>query len=490
LELLRSLDLNQAAPIGFLEAEKLAITLLGSDEHALRLLPLLASLLAIVVFCLAAQQLLRPLAAAVSVAAFALLDPLILYSATVKQYAFDVLAAVAILALALVLEQYRLRRLDIVALTLFGASLVWFSHASVFALGGLAVVLLISCIGSRDWPRTAALLAMSGAWAVSFLVEFFLSRENLTGIVGGFSEESGRLLTPRQDDPSMFIGVTDRLRYLVGLEDTASGDPILGSLPAGVNRGLTVLILIMAVAGFVSLVRRRTRFAVVLATPPVLAALASAMHQYPLVGRTLLFLLPSLALCVGEGAQVLISTTARRGLTVLAAVVVASAVAAIAILPATYAFHPRRGQEMRQALNYLGMRHQRGDTLYVSNQAQYAFAYYHLCSCSTFEPRAAWSFSTTSGGRDQRTAAVESRTPKLIIEANPPSREALSAVTKPLIGRPRVWLMFADALDVDKQRLLDYLDRSGRRVDQFQASGPSGIATSLYLYDLRTAGEE
>jgi hypothetical protein len=484
-ELLRALDFNQAAPIGFLEAEKLTITILGRDEYALRLLPLLASLLAIVVFYRVTQKLLRPLAATAAVAAFALLDPLVYYSATVKQYTFDVAGAVVILALALVLERRPLRRLDLLALTFFGGFLVWFSHASVFALGGLALLLGINSIGARDWRRTAALLAMIAVWAASFAVEFLLSRSNLTGILGSFGAGQDAFLTPRQGGPSLFDRGTDRLRYLVGLEDTASGHPILASLPAGVNRGLTVLILLVAIAGFLSLVRRRTRFALALATPTVIAAVASAAHQYPLVGRTLLFVIPSLALCIGEGAQVLLSMTARRSLTTIAAAVMMSSLAAIAILPAIHVVRPRTSEEMKQALTYLGIHHRRNDTLYVSKQAQYAFAYYHLCGCSTFDPRAAWSFSTTSGRRDEGEVAVESRTPKLIIEASPVGDESISAAIKSLIGRARVWVLFADAPDYQKKPLLDYLDRYGRRLQRFRASGPPEIAASLYLYDLR-----
>lgn len=484
-ELLRALEFNQAAPVGFLEAEKLTITILGRDEYALRLLPLLASLFAIVVFYRLAQKLLRPLAATGAVAAFALLDPLVYYSTTVKQYAFDVAGAVVVLALALALEQRPLRRLDVLALTFFGSLLVWFSHASVFALGGLALLLGIRCIGDRDWRRAPALIALVGIWAASFAVEFLLTRSNLVGIVRSIGAERGVLLTPSPGGYSWFDRATDRLRYLVGFEDTASGDPILASFPSGVNRGLTVIILLVAGAGFISLVRQRTRFALLLATPPALALIASAGHQYPLVGRTLLFVLPSVALCIGEGAEVLLSMTVRRSLTTIAAAVIVSSLAAIAILPAIHVVRPRTSEEMKQALTYLGIHHRRNDTLYVSKQAQYAFAYYHLCGCSTFDPRAAWSFSTTSGRRDEGEVAVESRTPKLIIEASPVGDESISAAIKSLIGRARVWVLFADAPDYQKKPLLDYLDRYGRRLQRFRASGPPEIAASLYLYDLR-----
>jgi len=484
-ELYRGLDFNQAAPIGFLEAEKLTIAIFGRDEYALRLLPLLASILAMLVFYRVAQKLLPPLAATTAVAAFALLDPLVYYSATAKQYAFDLAGGVVILALALVLEGRPLRRLDLLALTAFGGVLVWFSHASVFVLAGFGVLLAIRFIGDRDWKSTAALLAMIGLWAASFAFEFLLSRSNLTRILDSFGAGDDAVLTPGQGGASWFDRATDRLRYLFGLEDTASGQPILGSLPSGVNQGLTVMILIVVAVGFVSLLGRRPQIALLLAIPPVFAVLASAQEQYPLVGRTLLFVLPSVALCIGEGAQVLLSAATRRSLTPIAAAAVACSLAVIAILPAIHALHPRKNQEMKQALKYLGLHHRRGDTLYVSMQAQYALAYYHLCGCSSFDARAVWPFSITPGGGDGRVHALETRSPKLIIEGSPPAHDVRSAVTNSLIGRARVWVLFAEAPDYEKKPLLDDLDRYGRRLQHYRASSRSSTAASLYLYDLR-----
>jgi hypothetical protein len=485
-ELIGALDFNQAAPVGFLEAEKLIIAIFGSDEYALRFLPLLLSLAAIVLFCGVAQRVLRPSAALVAVATFALLDPLVYYSATAKQYAFDVIAAVAILTLALVLEERPLRRRDFLALTLLGGVLVWFSHASVFVLGGLALLLGIRCVGDRDWRRTSALVAMVGVWAASFAVEYLLTRSNLAGIVGSFGADGGgELLTPGQPGASEFGRATDRLRYLVGLEDTASGEPILASLPSYVNRSLTVLILLVVAVGFISLLRQRPRLALFLATPAALAAIASAGDQYPLVGRTLLFLLPSVALCIGEGARVLLALIARKSLIATVAVAITASILAIAILPTIHVFEPRRTEEMKLALRYLGMHHRNDDALYVSNQGQYAFAYYHLCGCASFDPRAVWPFSIASDRRGQRAAAVEARSPDLIIEAGPSAGDEVRTVIKPLVGRSRVWVLFADTHDYEKEPLLDYLDMHGRRLQHFRAPGPSGVAASLYLYDLR-----
>ena len=92
-DLLKTLDFNQAAPLGYLTIVKGSSALLGGGEYALRLPALLASLGSIVLFAVASRRLLPPVGAIVATAVFALFDPLIYYSAAAKPYAFDVLAA-------------------------------------------------------------------------------------------------------------------------------------------------------------------------------------------------------------------------------------------------------------------------------------------------------------------------------------------------------------------------------------------------------------
>ncbi len=481
-QLLRALDFNQAGPLGFLEAQKVAITVFGRSEYALRLLPFLASLLAVVLFYRIASRVLRPRAATLAVAVFALLDPLILYSATAKQYALDVAGAVLILQAALIVERRPLCGRRLLALGAFGAVLVWFSHAAVFGLAALAGLLALRVLESRKWILAPMVLAVVALWSVSFALQYVLSRSSLSGILGAFQQGGGDAFKPTGSGPTWFVDTIDRLRYVVGLEDAASGQPVLASLAPEVNRSLAVLIVIVGVVGFVSLLRRRARLALMLGVPPGLAAVASTLGQYPIVGRTLLFALPSVALCVGGGIDLFARVQSTKPLRALSAAIAVLCLVAIAILPTAHTVRPRASQEMKEALRYLSVNSERGDALYVSSGAQYAVAYYHLCGCSSFDPATRWPFSSVS--RRGTAIPVRSRSPDLVIESGPATADLM-----PLLGRERVWVLLAEMFPEERTLLLDYLGNHGTQLQHFETRGPSPAAASLHLYDLRSSGD-
>jgi hypothetical protein len=472
--LLHALDFNQAAPLGFLEMQKLAVTLFGRSEYALRLLPLLSSLVSLVVFSVAARKLLHPFAAMLAVVVFALLDPLVYYSATGKQYALDVATAVLVLAVALRFESRPPGRVGLIALAPFGAIVVWLSHPAAFVLAALGTVLALREWGSRRWLHSTALLAVFAAWGGSFTVQYVLSRSNLSRIVGAFEQGGGGAFKPTGGGPAWFDATIDRLQYVVGLEETTSGRPVFGS-GVGISRALTILLLIVAAVGLASLVRSRPRMALMLVFPPVLAGVASTLHEYPLVGRTLLFALPSAALCLGEGLRVVATVRSPRWLSAAAGAVAVTCVGAITILPASHVLHPRANEEMKQALRYLGLRQRSGDGLYVSPNAQYAVAYYHLCGCAAFDPATVWPFATTSG---TGLRALSSRSPRLVISSG-----SVNADVRPLRGRRRVWILVSELPAGETGALLADLGKLGTLLHSFRASAPSAIAAALYLYD-------
>ncbi len=89
LQLLEPLDYHQVCPVLFLWAEATAVRLLGFNEYALRLLPLLVSIASLFLFRRVAAQLLRGWALVFAVGWFAVSYPMIRYAAEAKPYGTD-----------------------------------------------------------------------------------------------------------------------------------------------------------------------------------------------------------------------------------------------------------------------------------------------------------------------------------------------------------------------------------------------------------------
>src|ERR1700722_20601703 len=128
-QLWQPLDHKQGAPVGFLGIEKWAVTMFGTSEYALRLFPLLAGIVSIVLFYLLARRVVRSMAVPLALALFALSPTLIYYASEVKQYSSDVAVALLLVYLAVTKR--------ILLLGICGAVAIWFSHPAVFVLGGI-----------------------------------------------------------------------------------------------------------------------------------------------------------------------------------------------------------------------------------------------------------------------------------------------------------------------------------------------------------------
>lgn len=481
-ELLATLDFNQAAPLGYLMVTKGSSTLFGGSEYALRLPALLASLGSLILFAVASRRLLRPTGAVVALAVFSLLDPLVYYSAIAKPYAFDVLVATAVLAAAPEMLSTRTTLQNSLLLVMGAIAVAVVSYGALLILAALVTLLLLREIRHSSARRVVAIWALAAAILAAVAIPILVSQSGLRGIQRSFGTGDRiagvQLLTTQSGADGLLTDVTSRLRYLVGLEDTAPGTPVLGSLPEPVNQALTVLALAIVTAGFVSLVLRSRAVAGLVALPPIFALAASAAGLYPLVGRTLLFLLPSIGLCIGEAAGRARELASRRVPAARAGVVaVAVGVGAIALLPAQHLLRPRLDEEMRSPLAFIGEHRRSGDALYVSAESQYGVAYYHLCRCAPFDVASQWPFSITAG-RAQTAPAIEASSP-LLTAGQGAAEQELAAIR----FQNRVWILTSGLLPSRRSRLEADLDARGRRLLTFVPDAPQTEAAVAYLYD-------
>ncbi len=285
--LLAPLENAQMAPYGWLWAARLAIEVVGPTVLAARIPSFLAGVAALGVFAWLAWRGagLRPWPACFAIAAFALLEPQIYFSAEVKQYSADVLAACLGLLAFLRLRGAPLAAGQAAGLALFGAVLVWFSHPAAFILAGVGLGLFGARAQARDWRGVFLLAGIGAAWLLSFAVMLWLSAADPTFAFKRAEAFHGRFAPLPPTGPADLMWYWNAMHWLF--------DALGFALP-----GLGALVLL---AGAVALARRDPWLAVAALLPLPVAVLASAAELYPFWHRMLLFLAPGLLIGMAAG---------------------------------------------------------------------------------------------------------------------------------------------------------------------------------------------
>jgi hypothetical protein len=440
-ELLQPLDDVQAAPIGFLFAERLAVNLFGSSEYALRLVPLLCGIASVFLFWRLARQLLPPVGVVVSLAIFAVSRQLIYFSAEVKQYSLDVTAALFLWwAFARLERQLEQGWRGPALAALLGGIVVWFSYPAVFVLGGVGIHWFWQ--GMHVPSRTALLVrGLVGAVAVgSFTVAY------LTAHV--VNEQTMQELWRRSAAPLLPRSLEDLAWFKAGIMT-------LAALPLGWTAlGLVAL---TAFIGTVALWQHDRTWFCWFGGALMLTYLASALGKYPLAARLWVFLSPVIILLVAKGIEEVWRRT-RPTLPVLAPALTVLLLAQPLVSAGHQLLHPREREEVRPLLEHVRQHHKQGDLLYLYHAAEFATRYY--------------------AGRGlafpgEVIVSVRGRGNWSMYEQD----------LERLRGRARVWVLFSH---VERQKgfdeenlILQWLDRTGVRLDTQRRTG-----ASVYLYDL------
>ncbi len=447
-ELFTPPDYGQVGPVGFLVLERVAATLFGQSEYALRLVPLLAGVASLFLFRRIAARILPPTAVPLAMALFAFNDPLIYFSSELKPYSLDVAIALGLLSLALDVGQGASgnRRL-LVRLALAGAAAVWFSLPAVFVLAGAGSTLALSAWRRQDRQRVSAIGLAGLLWAASFAALYAesLSRIARASWVLDFWSQAFLPLPPRS------------------LADIYWLPRALGALfedPGGlVFRGLGIFCFLVGCLALMA--ADRLRLGLLLA-PLLFALLASGLRIYPFHGRVLLFLAPSILLLIALGAERLRELTAERMRAVYGILVLLLLFHPV-LFSAKALARPRTREEIKPVLARVERSRRPGDRVYVYSAAAPAFDYY--------APRYGFSSGDTLAG----TWAGDPDGARRDLEM--------------LRGGGRTWVIVSHPVrpdgSNDEERFLPLLDGSGRRLEEFRAPG-----AAVYLYDMeeRPAG--
>jgi hypothetical protein len=484
------LDFNQAAPQGFLAVQKTMVEAIGESEYSLRLLPFLAGTLALVLLPFLARGVVSAPAVPLAVALFALSDPLIYYTTSSKQYAVDVLITTTVLLVGFRFGDRPYEASAVLWFAAVGATAIWLSHSSVFVLAGVSAALMVGSLARRQWRRARNVAAASGAWLVSFGVFFLTALDNVGGIQRSLSSTPGALGISGPDD----VGVpTSELRTSLGAFRYVAGVPHFlerGGNDAGVAIALAVGF--FCIAGLVSLVANRAEKGLALISPLVFMLIAWGLGDYPLLGRTQLFLAPIYVLLAGEGLVSLMRKARHRGARPAILVCAGIVGAALAAPAVAHTVRPRAFHEVKPVLEYIAREELAGDSVYIYYTAQPQLRYYLECGCAGSQFEAAkdaglWPLRPGRGGPGQWAPTLRSVPPRIIV-AQDRGIDPSSYISDldSLRGRKRVWVLLPAIQQSTRTTFLRELDRRGMRLATFGVGdvGEFESAVVVYLYDM------
>jgi hypothetical protein len=358
--LLGPLALHQAAPPLFLWAEKAVSLRLGDGPAAMRLLPWLASCLALLLMADLCRRLLPPRAAAWVLLFFACSDQLSYHACEAKPYALDVLAA-ALLPFLLVHGE-RLTRVGLLlAYTLLAPLLIWLSYPACFLYGGVLAALLPA--GRRD--RRPGVIAAYAGLAVTVAVAFLAlalgpqRAQREPWLVGFWAEYFPNWRRPWAVPWWVTLSTLEVSRYCCKPHGQA-----------------------MAVLAFVGGVmfwkRGRRDLVVLLALPVGLALLGSCLHRYPYGGvRVMVFAAPALLLLAGAAVPSVLAWL--RGRSRLAAAVLVLFLLLPAAAAAKRVFFPWQNPDPASAAAFV-QAHRRPDDPVTGNDWTHLYYFRHLGS--------------------------------------------------------------------------------------------------------------
>ncbi len=362
-QLLGPLLWNEAAPPLFLWLERAVSLIFGDSTYALRLVPVLASCISLVLIAATASRWLSPRGAFWAVLLTAISDRLLWHACEAKPYATDVCLASFLLFAFAFTEQWPTTK-RIVPLMLLTPLMIFISYPACFLCGGAWLAMLPAAWKTGRWRdrivHAAWAIVIGGAFAALY---FGPIRAQRTGPMEGCWLGHFPDWTKPWRVPIWSVANTvETLRYAF----KPYGSFLIGA----------------AVLGGYWIRRQRSNAGLSLLVVPLgLAWAASCVGGYPYGGSRLeVFAAPALAILVGAGFDMFRDLLSRRSIWGIGYPLALLVVVGLTINTADCLVHPWLRANAAGASAYVNA-HRRPNESIVANHWEYAY-YFRDCADS------------------------------------------------------------------------------------------------------------
>jgi len=373
--LLLPLDYDQTAPPLFLWLTKLATAVLGVDEQALRLLPLVAGLATVLLAYPMARRLVRPATAVFVLTGAALSPVLIYYSNEVKPYAVDALLTMGLVWLTLDWGEKKGDLRASLSLLAAGAVAVWTSTPSPFVLAAAFLAVLLCPRVGRETRVRFALLA-GAVWLTSFSIAYLAVYRAAAGNPYLQNFWAYSFLDPGR--PELAARAWQGARDLMyGLFLGGSVEPPMTRFESVTASAVTTVLLGLACVGAYRLKVVAGAWRLALLVAPIAMAIGAAVFRhYPIGMRVMMFAAPLILILVAAGFEQVFVTAGPRRRGVLWSGVAALIFAIPLGRDLASAAFPLRWGNHRKAIREFEREAADGEPVYVSAGSLPAWIFY------------------------------------------------------------------------------------------------------------------
>ncbi|MDZ7739709.1 MAG: glycosyltransferase family 39 protein [Bacteroidales bacterium] len=355
-ELLEPLDYRQVAPIGFLMVEKFFTELIGPNEYALRLFPLMAGIASVILFYLVVREYSGKAVAILGLILFIFSHWLIYYSVEVKQYHLDVL--IFLLSIKFIYKSLEndLSLKKFILFGILGALMIWFSNITVIVLFSIGLGLLPRILRLKTLRYYLGIFLMIFFWLTSFACYYYF-------FIGKHPSAESQV--------SSFI-------YLDYLPDTSSFQTMITWIKDKFHNIFVFFLghrsfklgIILSIIGLVLIIIKREYKLIIFIVPLMVHLVLSLLHIYPFSARFTLYIAPAVFIFISYGIYHIFGSFRYKTILIIPVMVF------IVFQHASHSHKPIKVQEIREPMQYINSHYKNGDIIYVHGGSIYAFKFY------------------------------------------------------------------------------------------------------------------
>lgn len=361
LGLLKPLDYEQYAPPLYLWQLEISSWLFGYSEFAMRLPALIWGIGSLFVFYALNRKLMEGKAAWLALGLLSGAPPIIKYAAEVKQYGPDLCIALILTYAALKADIFSWsRRRFFLFWGICGSIAIWASQPSVFVLACIGGYYFAQSVAQKKWSNWKLLAPIATIWFVQFAVYFKLILEPQinSDYLQSYHRDFFLFALPKNSEEWQH----NWMRLCEIINNTV-----------GYSQRSVYLSYLFLPLGAIMLFRQSFPRFLLICGPVLLTLLAAALHQFSLIERVALFILPFMMLTVGLG----FATLLRSEIVVFRLLVILIGLNMLWEFNYRQVFREKQlFQEITMGLDLLKEQQVPGNELYIDCATKDAFIYY------------------------------------------------------------------------------------------------------------------